>query len=421
MRGTTTALMTLLLASGFAASVVADETEVVEQPAEETGRLTLRWDTQVILDVNRDHVRYLTNDESVLIAQSSSGLVTALNAEDGRRYWARQVGFNDEASFRAATSLQHVLITTGPEVHSLDKFTGTELFSYRLPRQPSVGPAVDEGSFFVPFMDGSIGGFSFSTLEHLEKFGTLPAGIAKSMAWRFVSNEEIHLRPVVGTGTVAFATELGNIHGLHASGTNGGHSLYQLLVKHRIVAPLSVARTPEDEFLIFATDEDIVTCVKMFNGRMMWTYPMGRAVDDDIVIVGDNVYVVTQGEGLSSLSLSRGRLSPTPTGPWFVPDVDSVAAVSATRVYAVDNTMHLLVVDRETAEIRDRIYLGEETNVLGNPLTDRVYLYSNSGRVRCFAEEGSSFATYHQRPDRQPVMPGVPDVDPVEEVDESGF
>jgi len=164
-----------------------------------------------------------------------------------------------------------------------------------------------------------------------------------------------------------------------------------------------------------------VTCVKMFNGRMMWTYPMGRAVDDDIVIVGDNVYVVTQGEGLSSLSLSRGRLSPTPTGPWFVPDVDSVAAVSATRVYAVDNTMHLLVVDRETAEIRDRIYLGEETNVLGNPLTDRVYLYSNSGRVRCFAEEGSSFATYHQRPDRQPVMPGVPDVDPVEEVDESGF
>ena len=32
----------------------------------------------------------------------------------------------------------------------------------------------------------------------------------------------------------------GNIHGLHASGTNGGHSLYQLLVKRRVVVPRGV-------------------------------------------------------------------------------------------------------------------------------------------------------------------------------------
>jgi outer membrane protein assembly factor BamB len=407
-------LMAISVADGHA---LADEPESSADQSAVVGQLTQRWETQAILNVQRDNVRHIVHDESVVLIQSTAGIVTAMNSENGRRLWARQVGRNDAVTLPAGTSSQYALILTGPVAYAMEKFTGDEVFAYRLPRQPSVGAVVAEGSFFVPFIDGSLGGFSFATLQHQEKYGALPAGVPKAMAWRFAANEEIKVRPATGPGIVVFATEKGNIHGLHAGGSNGGHSLYQLLTKHRIVVPLAVAKTPDDDFLLFATSNDDVTCVKLFNGRTMWTYPMGRAIEDNLVVVGDDVYVITEGEGISKLSLSEGRAGTTPRGPWYVADIESIAAVSATRVYGVDNTMQLVVIDRETAAVVSRISLGEDTRVLSNPLTDRVYLYSMSGRVRCFAEAGSEFATYHQHPEQQPVMPNVPDVDPLDDTD----
>lgn len=403
----------LLCLPVISATAIGDE-PADESPAKETGALMQRWDSQATLNISRDQIRSVVHDESIIIVQSTAGVVTALNAENGRLLWARQVGQNDAYMMPASISRNHVLIVTGPVVIGLAKFTGDELFAYRLPRQPSLGPTVGDESFFVPFVDGSVGGFSINTLAHLEKFGVLPAGVPKPMAWRFVANESIRQPIVAGTDTVAFATEKGNVHGLHASGTNGGHSLYQLLVRHRMVVPLTVAKTTEDEFLLFATANDLVYCVGLFNGRTMWTYPLGRPVNDPIVVIGDEVYVVTEGDGVARLSLATGRLSATPGGPWHVSGIQSIAAVSATRLYGVDNTMTLIVVDRESSEVVSRIPLGESTNVLSNSLTDRVYLYSPSGRVRCFAEAGSEFATYHQNPDRRPLMPGVPETDPVE-------
>lgn len=409
------ALGILSLAAASIGAIPGAADEPAEAPQVATGPLVPRWNTQAILDTSRDHARHVVHDETVTLVQSSAGVVTAMNSENGRKLWARQVGRNDEASLPAGTSSQYALLITGPVVHALDKFTGDELFTYRLPRQPTVGPAVSEGSFYIPLFDGSVCGFSIHTLSHYEKFGTLPAGVAKPMAWRFVANEPILQPPVVGSETVAFATEKGNVHGVHSAGTSGGQSLYQLLVRSPIVVPMSVARTETAEYLLFATDDDVIFCVELFNGRMIWNWPMGRPITERMVVVGDDVYVVTEGEGITQLSLSGGRPGVTSGGrPWEVPGVRSIAAVSASRLYGVDRAMQLVVVDRRSADVLDRLPLGEDTHVVSNALTDRVYLYNSSGRVRCFAEEGSEFATYHQHPERQPVMPAIPDSDPAE-------
>ena len=129
-----------ILISGTA-GMAADEPSADAPVADEAAvpPLVQLWEAQAVLNVERDKVAHIVNDEDVVFVQSTAGIITALNAETGREMWTAQVGRTDEVAMPATSNASIVMIVVGPALYALDKFSGKELFSYRLPSQPSAG------------------------------------------------------------------------------------------------------------------------------------------------------------------------------------------------------------------------------------------------------------------------------------------
>ncbi|MCA9036014.1 MAG: PQQ-like beta-propeller repeat protein [Planctomycetaceae bacterium] len=389
---------------------LATGSEPTPQRLSEAG-LEIRWNAQAVLNINRDQVQHFSNDEELVYVQSSAGVLTAFNAENGRKMWSNQLGLNDAHSMGVASNKDTAVVIAGLYAFGVNKFTGDELFKYRLPNQPVTSPGIDASSFFVPMIDGSMGAFSIQTLSHLERYGKLPPGVVRATAWRFVSGELSRFSPVVASDQISLCTEAGNIHALD----NAGKSLYELLMRSAVSAPLFHVTRDNEEMLLAATADNRLFCIRLAKGaEIKWTYPMGEAITQPLLCFGDDIYVITDGGGMTSMSLKQGLPHRTGSKDWFVPSIRSVAAVTEHRVYAIDITDHLTVIDRKDGRLIDRIPVADYVHKIRNSVTDRIYMSTASGSIICFAESGSGFARYHQNPDRQPVMPAIPEKDPAE-------
>ena len=184
------------------------------------------------------------------------------------------------------------MIVAGPTLYALDKFTGTELFSYRLPSQPSAGPVITDSSFFIPLSDHTFCACSLKTLLYLERYNKLPPAIAQAIAWRFATGEVIKRIPVAGASRVGFVTEVGNIHVMDIGGVQAGRSKFQFLMKSPSTSPLTLV-SREEEYLLTAAANNRLYCIGMnTSGRMLWTFPLGQRVSEPITVVGQDVYIV---------------------------------------------------------------------------------------------------------------------------------
>jgi len=417
-------LALLAFFSAGTAALVADETSnevaaddaVVDKTAEGESAidtvgippLVKLWDAQAVINTQRDKVSHIVNDEDVVFVQSSAGLVTALNAETGREMWIAQVGRTDEVSMPASSNASIVMIVAGPTLYALDKFSGKELFSYRLPSQPSAGPVITEGSFFIPLADNSLVTCSLKTLRHLERYQKLPPGVPQAIAWRFVAGEGIRNVPVAGSSRVAFVSDPGNIYVVDISGIHAGRSEFEFLMQSPTTAPLTLV-SRDQEYLLAAAANHRLFCIDMNkNGKLLWTYPLGHRVSEPITVIEDDIYLVGSEGELMGLGLKSGLpLKTVDQHQFSFTDVKTLVSVTNKAVYIIDSAGRLVTVNRKTGEVVAKAqYPGLEVP-LQNSVTDRVYLSSTSGRVVCMKESGIDFPIYHQNPGRSPIMPEV--------------
>ncbi|MCA9062759.1 MAG: PQQ-binding-like beta-propeller repeat protein [Planctomycetaceae bacterium] len=377
--------------------------------SQSSGRLTQRWLSQAVMDAGREKVQWMLNDEDFIYVQSTGGTLTALNAENGRKVWARHVGQTNEVASGAATNSQVVVVVVGPVLYALDKFTGEELISFRLPLQPSGKPALKNHWCYLPMNDGSLYAYSLFDLQHLERFGELPSTSQRPHQWRFIVHERINFAAVAGERSIAFGSAKGSIHGLHPAGIAPGTTNFELMTRVPIAAPLTLVRRGDTEYCLAATEEGRIFCLLLSeNGRQSWIHVMARPIADRMVGIGDDLFVPTQGDGMHVLSLSDGVPRQTEDGIWLNRDAEVLRAVTADTVYAVDAAQRLICINRQTGKTEARINLQDFTLGITNDLTDRVYLATTGGQVMCLAETGSDFAAYHQNPELRPIMPAVP-------------
>ena len=265
--------------------------------------LQLNWTGQAVLDPSRDKIRFITNDEDLLYVQSSAGVVTAFNAEVGRRMWVRQVGRNDAFSMRAVSNSDLVLIVSGPVAFGLDKFTGEERFRHRLKRQPSSAPAINDKAVYFPLGDGSVYGFSLSTLAYLSRYDTLPQGVSRPYLWRFVSNERVEHPPITTEDVVAFGSTSNNLHSVSAAGV----SYYQEFLNAPPAAPMALDRHTERDAVIIATEDGTLFSFDLTRGTLAWNVPLERRVSRQPLIVGDRVFLVMNNAGMACVSTRTGN------------------------------------------------------------------------------------------------------------------
>lgn len=385
-----------------AAASPADSTAVEVPP------LVRVWEAHAVLNVSRDHVAHIVNDEDVVFVQSSSGVVTAINAETGREMWTALVGRSDEVSMPASSNANIVMIVAGPTLYALDKFTGRQLFSFRLPSLPSAGPVITEGTFLIPLSDNSVVACAIKTLQYLERYNKLPPGIPQAIAWRFATGEVIRRIPVAGTERVGFVTAQGNIHVLDISGVQAGRSKFEFLMKSPPTSPLTLA-SREEEYLLAAAANNRLYCIGMnTNGRMLWTYPLGQTVSEPITVIGQDVYVVGDEGGLIALGLKSGLPIQTPDDkPFELSDVTTLVSVSEKALYVYDSAERLVTVSRKTGRVVAMNQFNDLKVPVRNSMTDRIYMSSSAGYIVCFKEGGVEFPIYHQNPERSPIMPEI--------------
>ena len=264
--------------------------------------LEVRWNSQAVLNVRRDIVSYVTNDEEILYVQSSAGVLTAINAENGRRLWTAQIGRTDEATLAVVSNKDLVLVLAGPSIYGYNKFTGTQLLEFRLPEQPAAGPALTENAVFIPLHGGAVYAYSISVLEYMFRYGTLPEDIAIPHMWRFICAEEIIHPPVVGEQALAFVSEKGNVFTVNSGGIEKGRARYQLLLDTPASAPLAIADNATSSSVVLLSDNNLAFSIDLITGKTEWTYPLGRPMTAGPIIVGDSVYVVTEDGTLTNIS-----------------------------------------------------------------------------------------------------------------------
>ncbi|MCH2212918.1 MAG: PQQ-like beta-propeller repeat protein [Fuerstiella sp.] len=371
--------------------------------------LQLNWSGQAVLDPSRDTIRYLTNDEDLVYVQSSGGVVSAFNAEVGRRMWVRQVGRNDAHSMPAVSNADLVVIVSGPDVFALDKFTGEEMFRYRLARHPSAAPAIGDSTVYIPVSNRTIYGFSIKTLIHLSRYETLPPGVARPYLWRWAANERVEYPPVATENVIAFGTTSRNLHAVSPAGI----SYYQEFLNGPPSAPLAVDHHSERRAIVVATKDRNLFSFDLTRGSLAWYLPLERRVSLQPLIVGHHVYLVMDAAGVACVSTRSGDYeqiddSIGATERWFVPGVESLVGVAGDHLYGVDRNRRIVAVSTATAGVDGRAPMRGYSVHLQNSVTDRIYLASEAGELICLKPIGSDFATYHQRPDEQPLNIDVP-------------
>ncbi len=404
--------------------IAADEPVAADSPAADSPAVEAKsippletvWEAQAVLNVDRDKVAHIVNDEDVVFVQSTAGVVTAINAETGREMWTTQVGRTDEVAMPATSNAGIVMIVAGPKLYAMDKFTGRQLFSYRLNSQPSAGPVITEGSFLVPLSDTSVAACSLKTLQYLERYQKLPSGVAQPIAWRFVTGEVIKVAPVAGASRCAFVTDTGNVFVVDIGGGQSGKSKFQLLLQSQPTAPLTLV-SRDQEYLFAAVANNRLYCIGLnTNGRMQWTYPLGQRVSEPITVIDQDVFVVGDEGELMALGLKSGLPRQTTSAkPFVVKDVKTLVSVSENAVYIFDSSGRLLTVDRKSGEVVATTEFPGLNVPIRNSVTDRLYLSSTSGRVVCLKESGIDFPIYHQNPKRSPIMPEIAEPAPAAE------
>ncbi len=311
----------------FDDAVVLDGKGVFSLPT-----LERKWESQAVINSSRDKIAHLVIDEDVIIVQSNTGLVTVFNSENGRKYWSSQVGRNDEVSVPAATDSQMMVIASGMTIHAYDKFSGLHLFSYTLPHVATAAPTLvrrelTEGDnirtarwLTVPVADGSVVTYDIDILERTGKLGTLPPKVARAIMWRFATSEIIPFPIVAGDDRLVFATQFGNVHCVDLAGADGGKSRFQFILRNGTSAPPLSTRLNNQEYFLAASSDGRLFCavLKQFqeavkdgfvttpSGTVLWTIPLSRNISQPMMVVGRDLFFVTDDGILQKHALETG-------------------------------------------------------------------------------------------------------------------
>jgi len=386
--------------------------------------LTRAWFQQAEVDSSHGKAQTLMLDEGVLFVQTDQGKIDAINANTGERLWVTQVGEPGRITTQPAISHKYVATVNGSTVFVLNRVTGKVLWSASLPGAPGAGPCLSQQRVFIPLVNGRVIGYRLTPAVDLTadlkkqaetsdaKTGDAKTGDVKA-AVKTDPRESLRLQqdktppiscispgralttPVVlretpGWEVVAWSTDKGFLC-LAKVDRNSGKT-FDLLYSIRTDKPIicSPAYVPPVERdlstaggLIFAGSQDgYVYAIQENGGDVAWRFPTGSPILESPVALGPFVFVTSEGGGLYCLNAKDG------TERWAGPaaNVTRFLAASRGRVYAVDATGQVQVLDARRGTPLATIPLESSPLKLTNVESDRLYVASPNGLVQCLHE-----------------------------------
>jgi outer membrane protein assembly factor BamB len=404
----------------------AARSELVPETMAAQHGLTRPWFTQVQLDQGRGRLRDLVLHEGTLYAQTNRATVQAIDAENGRTLWCRQVGNPNYPSMTPVAYRDLVAVVNGSRLYVLDHRTGELLHEKEIGGTPGAGPAISTRRVYVPLNSGMIMAYRLEPVvnatketEASQKGSDAKQKESKDTAVKVTKEES----PTDANG-----------HPIRRFRPNPAPPLFCQSYGHALVQPLVTRESSKEEYIVWPTDrgylnigyidrtrEDYLTLkfrmetgspivgrpaylppdpkvagdsglivvasrdgfvhvIQEKTGQLLWRFSTGGAIVDSPAIVEDRIYVGTEQEGMYCLAIKTGKVF------WQTPNAVRFVAAGKARVYAADRVGRLLAINAENGALLDSINIENIPIKLFNTSTDRIYLADDMGLVQCLHE-----------------------------------
>jgi hypothetical protein len=328
--------------------------------------------------------------ETSIYTLASNGMVRALDGDTGKLKWSTQIGNPRLPSIGIGSNDNFVAAVNGSEVYCLEASTGKLLWSSKCHGSVASSPVIGTEKIFVPLTSGRLEGFKIKDL-----------GISSST---FVVNGEVTARPVLTELSIAWPNRRGQ---MSVAALYGGRGVdYQLNSNEPIISspawspkPIvsNVSKKDEDEpstGTYFVTSLDgFVYAIDEKRGTVIWQVSTGRGISQSPVLQKGFVFVINDNRELFKLRSENGK----PADGWIAPrsNIETFLGASQTNLYVLDRFGALKVVSQDTGSTLGQVNFGGFDKVLTNTLTDRIYVASKRGVIRCIRERSQPIPHFH--------------------------
>ncbi len=314
-----------------------------------------------------------TLPKSTLYTMTSSGVVTALDADTGQHLWTAEVGTSRLPSIGLGSSHEYVAAVNGSNVYLIDATNGKVI--WERPCKGAIGssPAVNSDYVYVPMVSG-----------HVLIFPINKEGLGTS---RFVAAGHCMARPLTTGRTVSWPTDLGHYYVAYENSES--KMQYRLITERPIVA----GGAHKDGSIFVGSMDGFIYSMDEITGSLHWEYSTGDHISKSPIPLGEAVYVITQEGEMFKIDTKRGLLAEG----WREPLQGISGFIGATdqNLYLQGKFGDIQIFDRKTAKSKGLIRTNSTNLVLENKLTDRLFVGNENGLIQCIRELGSPTPKFH--------------------------
>ncbi len=389
--------------------------------------LVRAWFTQAQVDPARGRVTNIVIDAGTLFVQTDRAILQAIDVETGQTQWTKQVGDPNHPTLTPGIGGRIVAVINGSRLELYNRKTGKLLWQTDVDWAVGAGPAVSSQRVYVPTTSGMFITYRIKPQRpptdepgKEAKSATAPEAQAARQAESaedFGLDQE-HLRPVVCQSLgrtlvqplvtrqtpdeewVAWPTDQGYL----CVGFVNRHFHRQLELKYRLRTDAPIVSLPAylppdpavvgDSGVIFAASQDgYVHAIREKDGRHLWRFSTGDAINEAPVVIRHRVFVANQFGGLYNLDAKTGQ------DMWHGPSpgIMQLLAASKTRLYATDRLGRLAILDARSGARLDTFPIGEMLAIKPvNYWSDRLILATKTGLILCLHEPDLTAPVVHR-------------------------
>ena len=311
-----------------------------------------------------------------LFAVTDRALTIAIDGETGRTIWTSFAGHPNYPTLGPGVSDKYVAIVNGVTVYILDSANGDIVATQRFQGAAGAGPALSDEFVFIPMVKGAMVGF------HM---GDLIAGRFLSPK-RFKCHGISTMQPLVVPGSVIWPTDRGH---LYVANSDRQGVRYRLEAQDDIVT-LPVAYFAENAIkLIVVSIDGYVYCLHERSGEVLWRFSAGQSMSETPIVHEEYAYVFTDRGSMFKISVETGE------EVWRVQGIKKCIASSEERLYCVNRSGQILIVDPKSGGTMARMSTELADFKVFNTSTDRIYIGTKTGQLQCLREVQNEWPVLH--------------------------
>ncbi|MEM9410108.1 MAG: PQQ-binding-like beta-propeller repeat protein [Planctomycetota bacterium] len=339
-------------------------------------------------------IRPISLPKTTIFAATSRGKVTAIDADTGKQRWQTKIGNPKYLTSGVGASKNHVAVVNGSTVYCLTADGGRILWSRDCDQAPSAAPAVGENNIYVPMINGRLEVFPIDQKVLTRSFVSFGPSVAaplltdKTVSW--ATRDGFYAVAPYNAQTIQFRLDSGGRFAAGGIGFDG-----------KIFVPTTSGS-------VFALDEK--------NGSILWEYSTGDRITQKPFVKAGEVYLISAENRMFKFDTNTGR----PSDDWEKP-VEGVAqfvATSRERIYALDFVGQIIAIDPKTGKKVSTVLGSNVSLIVPNTETDRLYVGTESGIIRCLRETSNTYPIFHANDqegmvdaNQTPTMPEETDSD----------